>query len=94
MRRWSPPNRCELTIATTRIENGMVRIDVADTGAGIAKEIEGKVFEPFHSTKERGMGIGLPISRKIIEAHRGKIWHRANPGGGTIFSFTLPLAEI
>ena len=87
-------SRCELTIGTTRIENGMVRTDVADTGAGIAKEIEGKVFEPFHSTKARGMGIGLPISRKIIEAHRGKIWHRPNPGGGTIFSFTLPLAEL
>jgi two-component system CheB/CheR fusion protein len=84
--------RRELTIETTRIDQGMVRIDVADTGAGIAREMEGRLFEPFLSTKTRGMGIGLPISRKIVEAHDGKIWVRANPGGGAIFSFTLPLA--
>ncbi|RBP17519.1 phospho-acceptor domain-containing protein [Roseiarcus fermentans] len=85
-------SRRELTIRTAFAETGMARVDVADTGAGIAKEIEGKVFEPFHSTKKRGMGIGLPISRKIVEANRGKIWYRPNLEGGTIFSFTLPLA--
>jgi two-component system CheB/CheR fusion protein len=87
-------SRCELTIRTAAVENSMIRIDVADTGAGIAEDMASKVFEPFHSTKKRGMGIGLPISRKIIEAHRGKIWLRPNPGGGAVFSFTVPLAEI
>ena len=86
-------SRCDLAIGT-QMENGVARVDVTDTGSGIAPEIEGKVFEPFHSTKKRGMGIGLALSRKIIEAHRGKIWHRPNPGGGTVFSFTLPLAEV
>jgi two-component system CheB/CheR fusion protein len=83
----------ELTIETARVENGMIRVDLTDTGAGLSKEIESRLFEPFLSTKTRGMGIGLPISRKIVEAHRGKIWARSNPDGGAIFSFTLPLAE-
>ena len=86
-------SRCDLTVGT-QIENGAARVDVSDTGSGIADEIEGRVFEPFHSTKKRGMGIGLPLSRKIIEANRGKIWYRPNPGGGTVFSFILPLADI
>jgi two-component system CheB/CheR fusion protein len=83
----------ELTVETARIENGMIRVDVTDTGAGLSRELESRLFEPFLSTKTRGMGIGLPISRKIVEAHQGKIWARSNPAGGAIFSFTLPLAD-
>jgi len=82
----------ELTIRTSRIEDDMVRIDVADTGAGLDSAVQSRLFEPFLSTKMRGMGIGLPISRKIIEAHSGKLWASPNPCGGAVFSFTLPLA--
>lgn len=83
--------RRELTIAASRVEDGMIQVDIADTGSGIAKEVESRLFEPFLTTKESGMGIGLPISRLIIDAHHGKLWCRPNQGGGTVFSFTLPL---
>ena len=60
------------------------------TGSGIAPEISGQLFQPFVTTKRQGMGVGLSISRTIIEAHGGSIVTRPNPSGGTIFSFTLP----
>jgi two-component system sensor kinase FixL len=69
----------------------MVGISVADTGSGISPEIGGQLFQPFITTKTQGMGVGLSISRTIIEAHGGSIAPRPNPGGGTIFSFTLPI---
>ena len=68
----------------------MVEVSVADTGAGIAAEIREQLFQPFVTTKRQGMGVGLSISRTIVEAHGGSIAPRPNPGGGTIFSFTLP----
>ncbi len=68
----------------------MIEISVADTGAGIAPEIATQLFQPFITTKSQGMGVGLSISRTIIESHGGSITQRPNPGGGTIFSFTLP----
>jgi len=86
-------DRRELTIAASRVQDGMIQVDIADTGSGLTNEVEKRLFEPFLTTKESGMGIGLPISRLIIDAHHGELWSRPNPGGGTIFSFTLPLAE-
>ena len=67
----------------------MVTISVADTGSGISPEIAANLFQPFVTTKRQGMGVGLSISRTIIEAHGGQIWADPNPGGGTIFQFTL-----
>jgi two-component system sensor kinase FixL len=89
--------RRELTISTLAAGDAMVEIRVADTGPGIADQITTKLFQPFITTKAKGMGIGLSISRTIIEAHGGKLWAEPNPGGGTLFHMTLramPEAEI
>ncbi len=67
----------------------LIRVSVADTGLGIAPEVAEQLFQPFITTKRDGMGVGLSISRTIIEAHGGRIWVEPNPGGGTIFNFTL-----
>jgi two-component system sensor kinase FixL len=80
----------ELVVATSRAPDDMVEISVADSGAGISPEIAAQLFQPFVTTKSQGMGVGLSISRTIIESHGGSIAQRPNPGGGTIFFFTLP----
>ena len=80
----------ELVVSTSRTDDDLVEISVADTGAGIATEIGAQLFQPFVTTKRQGMGVGLSISRTIIEAHGGSIAPRSNPRGGTVFSFTLP----
>jgi two-component system sensor kinase FixL len=80
----------ELTISTSPALDNMVEISVADTGAGIAPEISAQLFQPFVTTKRHGMGVGLSISRTIIEAHGGSITQQPNAGGGTVFSLTLP----
>jgi two-component system, LuxR family, sensor kinase FixL len=80
----------ELVVATSPAPDNMIEISVADSGAGIAPEIAGQLFQPFVTTKSHGMGVGLSISRTIIESHGGSITQRPNPGGGTIFTFTLP----
>ena len=67
----------------------MVEVAVADTGPGISADIAAQLFQPFVTTKPQGMGVGLSISRTIIEAHGGQIWTEPNPGGGAIFKFTL-----
>ena len=82
--------RRELLVATAPAANDMVEISVADTGAGISQEISAQLFQPFITTKRQGMGVGLSISRTIVEAHGGTIAPRPNPGGGTVFCFTLP----
>jgi two-component system, LuxR family, sensor kinase FixL len=80
----------ELVVATSPAPDNMVEISVADTGGGIAPEIANQLFQPFVTTKSQGMGVGLSISRTIIESHGGSITQRPNPAGGTIFTFTLP----
>ena len=84
----------KLTISTSSlIEDLRIRIDVADTGVGFSEVVREKLFEPFATSKADGMGIGLSISRSIVEAHYGTMWAESNPGGGAVLSFVLPMAN-
>ena len=85
-------SRRELTIAVKRQKDAAL-FSVTDTGTGIAPEIAQHLFEPFVTSKPNGMGVGLSICRTIIEAHGGRIVADSNKGGGTIFEFTIPLAD-
>jgi two-component system sensor histidine kinase DctS len=76
----------------TSIKDGTIFVSIADHGCGVAPEISEKLFSPFFTTKEHGMGMGLNICRSIIEFHRGKLWFEPNPDGGSTFCFSLPLA--
>jgi two-component system sensor kinase FixL len=84
--------RRELTIRISP-GDGEVRISIIDTGTGIAPAMVAKLFQSFATTKPAGMGVGLSISRTIVEAHGGKLWFEPNPTGGTTFHLTLPLTE-
>lgn len=79
-------------LVSTVIEGDMALVSVADSGAGLDPVIAEKLFQPFVTSKAHGMGIGLSISRTIIEAHGGRIWTEANPEGGAIFHFSVRLA--
>jgi C4-dicarboxylate-specific signal transduction histidine kinase len=81
--------RRELVISTTLLKDATIEIAVADTGSGLPAGAEEHLFEPFTSTKPHGMGLGLSICRSIVEAHGGSLRSEPNPGGGTIFRFTL-----
>lgn len=78
-----------LTIAINPADNEMATVSVTDTGPGIDTEVADKLFQPFITTKRTGMGVGLSISRTIVEAHGGQIWGRQSQSGGAEFGFTL-----
>jgi signal transduction histidine kinase len=80
----------ELTVKTDRAENEEVVVAVTDRGTGIKPQEIERVFKAFHTTKSVGMGMGLAISRSIIEAHGGRLWAESNIGPGTTFKFNLP----
>lgn len=83
----------EIAVTTRKLSPHFVEVAVADTGSGLSPEVRDALFSPFTGTKSEGLGIGLSISRTIIEAHGGKIWAEDREGGGTIFRFTLPLYD-
>src|SRR5262245_3627406 len=80
----------DLLIATAREHPNAVRLSVRDSGVGIDQQTLEKVFDAFYTTKTTGMGIGLAISRSIIESHQGRLWASANEGPGATFSFSIP----
>lgn len=80
----------EVLVATCRTEDGHPTLSVRDTGSGIRADAFERLFDPFYSTKANGMGIGLSVSRSIVEAHDGRLWATNNEGPGATFAFSLP----
>lgn len=82
----------QLLVRTERHGGDGVRVLVQDNGVGVSSDNMDKLFEPFHSTKSGGMGIGLSISRSIVERHQGQLWAEQNAGPGATFAFSIPCA--
>lgn len=85
-----PVSHRRILLAST-ITGHHLHVTVADNGPGISVEVAEKLYTPFFTTKQHGLGLGLCICRSIIEAHAGLLWHEERPDGGTAFQFTLPL---
>jgi len=85
--------RRELTASNRLVSDDMIEVAVSDTGSGFGEDVEKNLFQTFFTTKETGMGVGLSISRSIIEAHGGRMWAETNAAGGATFCFTLPAAS-
>jgi two-component system sensor kinase FixL len=83
----------ELIASTTKVTGDMIEVAIFDTGHGIPADVMSNLFQTFYTTKETGMGVGLSISRSIIEAHGGRMWAESNHSGGATFRFTLPAAS-
>jgi signal transduction histidine kinase len=83
-------NEGELAIKSEQCSSGELLISVSDTGVGLRPEMADQIFDAFFTTKPQGTGMGLPISRTIIESHGGRLWANANSGRGATFQFTLP----
>ena len=88
-----PVGQRSLSIGTRRCDGQTMEVFVRDRGKGIGKEEMEKIFEPFFTTKPEGMGMGLAISRSIIQLHEGRLWVAANDDCGCTFHFTLPVAQ-
>ncbi|MGH7127007.1 MAG: PAS domain-containing sensor histidine kinase [Planctomycetaceae bacterium] len=86
----TPPDERTLTITTATAEPGRIRISVRDHGCGLGDQPSDKIFEAFKTTKQKGLGLGLSISRSIVEAHHGRLEARTHPEGGAVFTLLLP----
>jgi signal transduction histidine kinase len=83
-----------VTVKSRLREDGQIEISVNDTGSGLPMDEAGRIFEAFFTTKSQGSGMGLAISKSIVESHGGQIWADADSGGGATFHFTLPMALV
>jgi signal transduction histidine kinase len=80
----------ELTIRSLVNPEGHLTVSISDTGEGLPAEGTDLIFDPFHTTKPQGTGMGLTITRSIVESYGGRVWATANQGPGATFHFTLP----
>ena len=85
--------RRELIASNARVADDMIEVAISDSGSGIPDDVMPNLFQTFYTTKDTGMGVGLSISRSIIEAHGGRMWAETNTSGGATFRFTLPAAS-
>ncbi len=90
MHGFAGPTR-ELVIGSRRQDDRAILISVEDSGVGLQPEIEGRIFAPFFTTKPQGIGMGLSISRSIVESHGGHLWAEPGRSGGALFQFTIPV---
>jgi C4-dicarboxylate-specific signal transduction histidine kinase len=88
-----PEETRKVRISTRTGEDGNILVRVSDSGPGIEDQKFEAIFEAFHTTKKKGIGMGLPISKSIVEQHHGRIWASNNPEGGAVFDFTLPICK-
>jgi len=86
------PDDRDVIVRATRVDDD-IRISVTDHGCGLPEDADYQMFQPFYTTKEAGIGMGLSISRSIVTAHGGQMWFSRNPDGGTTFYFTIPIGE-
>jgi signal transduction histidine kinase len=83
----------QMLIKTERADGDRVCVSVRDAGAGVDPQNMNKLFDAFYTTKSEGMGIGLAVSRSIIQGHQGRLWAESNEGPGTTFSFSIPTVQ-
>lgn len=89
----NPPPR-DIILTTALVNDDTAQITISDSGPGLAPKVQAQLFQPFVTTKERGMGLGLSICRTIVEAHSGRLWATPNPRRGVAFHIALPTADI
>jgi len=89
-----PVNRREIHVRAEQDREQMLEVSVSDRGTGLRVDNLDAMFQPFYTTKPNGLGMGLSISRSIVEVHRGRLWAENNPHGGATFRFTLPMALV
>jgi two-component system sensor kinase FixL len=88
-----PVHEREVKLRLERNAMGMIQAAVSDRGTGLSGDKLDKIFQPFYTTKGEGLGMGLSISRSIIEAHGGQLWAENNRGRGATFYFTVPVED-
>ena len=88
----SPVSERQVTLRSRYDKGDTMTIAVRDRGVGLGEDQLEKIFQPFYTTKSDGLGMGLAISRSIIEAHGGRLWAQNNPDRGATFYFTVPVA--
>ena len=84
----------EMVIRSQRAENEQILVSVSDTGIGVPPQLAEQIFDPFFTTKPHGTGMGLRISRSIVESHGGRLLVTSVPGQGATFQFTLPTTIV